>query len=133
MNRRIMIVNLLLIAVVILISGCVEESMIVNYNTTRFSTVSTGDNITITEITKESRGIGITDLSIVGKVVEIGFRSKGGDVIVFEDGYVVVAHSAENFIWNIGEISKIVIRKDLVEQVGNIVSVEIIIIEVTDK
>ena len=127
MNRRMIIISLLLVAT-ILMSGCVEESsVVVNYNTTVFSV---GSNVTATEIIEESTYIG-TNLIVTGRVVEIRFRSGGGDIIVFEDGYVIATNSAEKFTWKIGEISRIVIRKDPLNQVGNILKVENI--EVTDK
>ena len=130
MNRRMIIISLLFVAA-ILMSGCVEEgSIVVNYNTTGLS-VDSSNNVTVTEITKGSRGPGVIEQTITGRVVEIRFRSKD-DIIVFEDGCVVAARSAEKFTWRIGEVTKIVIRKcSLLDETGNIISIENV--EVTDK
>ncbi len=122
MNKRIMVVGLLLI-VAILMSGCVDESsIVVSYN----GTENCIDNNTInTNIVREDKR-----LTVTGRVVEITFKAQGEDIIVFEDNYVIGTYPAEEHIWKMGEIHQIKMIKFLGEY--QITSVEIIT-EVNDK
>ena len=82
-------------------TGTESKNIVVDYNTT--GVVVNNDNLTSnTTIVKEGK-----NLTVTGRVVKINFRNTGGDIIVFEDGYILPAYPARDFIWKIGGIHQI--------------------------
>jgi len=75
-------------------------------------------NLTIkggcTEIIEEKSQpgwLGENLLIVTGKVAEITYRpSSELDILVFEDGVVISADGAENFVWQLGKIHKVTMR-----------------------
>ncbi|MCK4919306.1 MAG: hypothetical protein KAS01_02870 [Candidatus Pacebacteria bacterium] len=125
MNKSLLL--LLLIVVTVFVGGCTtdDNSVVVNFNATLHSTpCSENEDSFQTIIEKENK-----NLTVTGKVVEINFRSAGGDIIVFEDCFILPTYPANNFVWKLGKVHQIKMEKFLSDY--QIRSVKII--EVTDK
>lgn len=117
MNKVIIVLIVLIVASVL--SGCVEQAP--------KQEIISQDSITIpgnayrTEIIKIERSLNEPAKTIVtGKLVEIrlGTIPRQRSILIFEDGVVISAGSAEDYIYHLGKIHKITILEiGLIEKV----------------
>lgn len=101
----------LVMVILVLSLGCAEPNEKVSVNA---SSTDINETIDVAEIKadafKTSIGtVGKNKKIIYGRLTRIVFNSEQKDVLVFEDGTVVSAYFAQDFIWKMGRVHKIVV------------------------
>lgn len=107
------IVLLFIVIITISICGCIEEQSNVTDFHLHYKSI---DSINVTE-TKFSNDNTI----IEGKVVNVLFGKNKNDVLIFEDGIIIACYDAETFIWKIGEMHRIEIEYDWLDNTRKLI------------